>query len=51
MFDSDMLLQTRAILNVADKVETYGLAAETKEIVMKSEIGDAIIHSSDSTTK
>ena len=50
-FDSDMLPQKRSILNVADKVEAHGLAAETNEIIMKSQVGEVITHSSDSTTK
>ena len=50
-FASDTLPQKRSILNVADKVEAHELAAETNEIIMKSQVGEVITHSSDSTTK
>ena len=49
--DQDTLPNERSVRDVAERIETQGLAAEVNEIQTRSKQGDIITHAGDSTTK
>ena len=49
--DQNTLPIERSVRDMAERVEAQGLAAEAKEIITRSKLGDIITHDGDSTTK